>query len=253
MKNAGPPAPPAENGFGAPEAPALRCPSCGAAASEGDRACSHCGSLLSTRRCVACFALSPRDAEKCVRCGALLPAEALNAVPGTCPDCKAGFVARQAGVAGFSECPRCGGLFLTRASFDAVVKDAATRARARTLDEGPERAAPEHGFHYRACPVCRKFMNRSNFGGGSGVIVDVCGPHGAFLDRGELTRIVDFVEKGGWERVKKREKERMEEEISALESRKRGATDLGLPPTELEAPEGGLGVVLAFLARLFLW
>ena len=64
-------------------------------------------------------------------------------------------------------------------------------------------------------------MNRSNFGGGSGVIVDVCGPHGAFLDRGELTRIVDFVEKGGWERVKKRDKDRMEEEISALESRKR--------------------------------
>jgi Zn-finger nucleic acid-binding protein len=197
-----------------------------------------------------CFALSPRDAEKCVRCGALLPAEALKAVPGTCPDCKASFVARHAGVAGFSECPRCGGLFLTRESFDAVVKDAATRARARALDEGAERAAPEHGFHYRACPVCRKFMNRSNFGGGSGVIVDVCGPHGAFLDRGELTRIVDFVERGGWDRVKKREKERMEEEISALEGRKRGASglDLGAP-----ASEGGesLARVLQVLSSFF--
>ena len=254
MKNAGPPAPPAENGFGAPEAPALRCPSCGANAREGDRACSHCGSLLATRRCVTCFALSPRDAEKCVRCGALLPAEALNAVPGTCPDCKAGFVARQAGVAGFSECPRCGGLFLTRASFDAVVKDAAMRASARALDVVPAgKAAPEHGFHYRPCPVCRKFMNRSNFGGGSGVIVDVCGPHGAFLDRGELTRIVDFVEKGGWERVKKREKQRMEEEISALESRKRGASELGPTPAPFPSgDEGHLGDVLAFLGRLFL-
>jgi len=95
-------------------------------------------------------------------------------------------------------------------------------------------------------------MNRSNFGGGSGVIVDVCGPHGAFLDRGELTRIVDFVEKGGWEKVRKREKQRMEEEISALESRKRGATDLGLPPAELGAAGGGLGEVLAFLRRHFL-
>jgi Zn-finger nucleic acid-binding protein len=199
-----------------------------------------------------CFTLSPRDAEKCVRCGALLPAEALNAVPGTCPDCRVSLVARQAGVAGFSECPRCGGLFLTRASFDAVVKDAATRARARALDDGPDRAAPEHGFHYRPCPVCRKFMNRSNFGGGSGVIVDVCGPHGAFLDRGELTRIVDFVEKGGWERVKKREKERMEEEISALESRKRGASEPSLPPARLPAAVDGLGEVLALLGRLFL-
>ncbi len=69
-------------------------------------------------------------------------------------------------------------------------------------------------------------MNRSNYGGGSGVIVDVCGPHGVFLDRGELTKIVDFLEKGGWERVKKREKQRMEEEISALESRKSGARSI---------------------------
>jgi Zn-finger nucleic acid-binding protein/ribosomal protein L40E len=193
---------------------------------------------------VVCFALSPRDAEKCVRCGALLPAEALKAAPGICPDCKAGFVARQAGVAGFSECPRCGGLFLTRASFDAVVKDATTRERARALDAGPDPAAPEHGFHYRACPVCRKFMNRSNFGGGSGVIVDVCGHHGAFLDRGELTRIVDFVEKGGWERVKKREKQRMEEEISALEGRKSGSLGLEAPPG------GGLAEVLSFLGSI---
>ena len=250
MRNGSPPAPPAEGAFDAPEAPALRCPSCGSNARERDRACAHCGSLLATRRCVSCFALSPRDAEKCVRCGALLPAEALKAAAGSCPDCKAALVARQAGVAAFSECPRCGGLFLTRASFDAVVKDAATRARARALDDGPERAAPEHGFHYRPCPVCRKFMNRSNFGGGSGVIVDVCGPHGAFLDRSELTRIVDFVEKGGWERVKKREKQRMEEEIFALESRKRGASGLDLGTPASESGEG-LSKVLQVLTSFF--
>lgn len=250
MRNGAPPEPPAEGAFSAPEAPALRCPSCGANVREGDRACSHCGSLLSTRRCVVCFALSPRDAVKCVRCGALLPAEALKAAAGTCPDCKAGFVARQAGVAGFSECPRCGGLFLTRASFDAVTKDAATRERARAFDDAKVgAAAPEPGFRYRPCPVCRKFMNRSNFGGGSGVIVDVCGHHGAFLDRGELTRIVDFVEKGGWERVKKRDILRLEEEAAALESRKRVAAGLG---QRLDAPPGGGGLaeVLSFLGSI---
>jgi Zn-finger nucleic acid-binding protein len=244
------PAPRADAPFDAPEAPALRCPSCGAAAREGDRACAHCRSLLATRRCVVCFALSPRDAEKCVRCGALLPAEALRAAPGVCPDCKAALVARQAGVVGFSECPRCGGLFLTRASFDAVVKDAATRERARALDDPPDAPAPERGFHYRPCPVCRKFMNRSNFGGGSGVIVDVCGPHGAFLDRGELTRIVDFVEKGGWEKVRKREILRIEEDAAALEGRKRTASGLNLGAP---ASDGGedLSRVLQVLASIF--
>ena len=62
---------------------------------------------------------------------------------------------------------------------------------------------------------------------------------------------MDFVEKGGWERVKKREKDRMEEEISALESRKRGAAEFGLPAAQLPSAGVGLGEVLAFLANLF--
>jgi Zn-finger nucleic acid-binding protein len=88
-------------------------------------------------------------------------------------------------------------------------------------------------------------MNRSNYGGGSGVIVDACGPHGVFFDRGELTKIVDFLEKGGWDRVKKREKQRMEEEISALESRKTGALDLE------PSLGGGLSGVIGFLASIW--
>jgi Zn-finger nucleic acid-binding protein len=237
------PAPSAEAPFDAPEAPALRCPSCGAAATEGDRACGHCGSLLATRRCTTCFALSPRDAERCVRCGALLPAEVLQAAVGSCPDCRQALVSRLAGVVGFSECARCGGLFLGQEAFDAVTKDAVTRERARAFDATP-RGAPEPGFHYRPCPVCRKLMNRSNYGGGSGVIVDVCGPHGVFLDRGELTKIVDFLEKGGWDRVKKRERQRMEEEVSALESRKRGTLDLA------SSAGGGLPRVIGFLGSI---
>jgi Zn-finger nucleic acid-binding protein len=95
-------------------------------------------------------------------------------------------------------------------------------------------------------------MNRSNYGGGSGVIVDVCGPHGVFLDRGELTKIVDFLEKGGWERVKKREKQRMEEEISALESRKRVVGEQALAPAPVSFTRNGLlAEVLASLFSLF--
>lgn len=239
------PLPGGKTPFDAPEAPALRCPSCGAAAEEGDRACGHCGSLLSTRRCVTCFALSPRDAERCVRCGALLPAETLKPAAGTCPDCRHPLVARTAGVVGFSECARCGGLFLGQDAFEAVSKDADARQKVRAFDEVPVQGAePERRFHYRPCPVCHKLMNRSNYGGGSGVIVDVCGPHGVFFDRGELTRIVDFLEKGGWDRVKKREKQRMEEEVSALENRKRAAGDLDMPIG------GGLPGIIGLLASI---
>jgi Zn-finger nucleic acid-binding protein len=181
-----------------------------------------------------------------VRCGALLPAEALKPAAGTCPDCRQPLVARTAGVVGFSECARCGGLFLGQDAFEAVAKDADARQKVGAFDAiAPKGAEPERGFHYRPCPVCHKLMNRSNYGGGSGVIVDVCGPHGVFFDRGELTRIVTFLEKGGWDRVKKREKQRMEEEISALESRKMGALDL-----EPHAG-GGLSGVIGFLASIW--
>ena len=67
-------------------------------------------------------------------------------------------------------------------------------------------------------------MTRRNYGGGSGVILDVCRKHGVFLDRGELTGVVDFLEKGGWERLKKRERERLEEEVAALEAKKHAAS-----------------------------
>ena len=55
---------PAEKGaFAPPEAPTFRCRSCGAPAAKDARACVHCGSLLATKRCVTCFALSPREAD----------------------------------------------------------------------------------------------------------------------------------------------------------------------------------------------
>ena len=138
-------------------------------------------------------------------------------------------------------------------SSEPLAKDAGTRERVRAFDATPRgMTEPEPGFHYRPCPVCRKLMNRSNYGGGSGVIVDVCGPHGVFLDRGELTKIVDFLEKGGWERVKKREKQRMEEEISALESRKRVVGEQALAPAPVSFTRNGLlAEVLASLFSLF--
>ena len=56
-------------------------------------------------------------------------------------------------------------------------------------------------------------MNRKNFASTSGVIVDVCKPHGIWFDRDELGRIVQFVMKGGLETSRRRELERLEEKL----------------------------------------
>ncbi len=232
--------------FDAPTAPTLRCPSCGAPVPEADRSCAHCGSLLATRRCAACFTLNPRDALKCTRCGADLPREELStsAVGKPCPDCRVPLVARTTGVLSYAECARCGGLFLSSKVFGRVVEGADARAAAQVVD-GEKAPAAEKlpvRFHYRRCPWCAGLMTRRNYGPGSGVILDLCGKHGVFLDRGELTAVVEFLGSGGFERTKRRERERLTEEVAALESKKRGAS---VGP--FVAGPGGDGTALADL------
>src|SRR5260221_14717838 len=79
--------------------------------------------------------------------------------------------------------------------------------------------------------------------------------HGVWFDRGELTAIVDFLEKGGWDRVKKRERDRLTEEVRDLESRK-SASDVGVTfGPVMDTAEKGLGIgdaldVLSWLGSL---
>ncbi len=260
--------PPERAAFSAPEAPTFRCPSCGGPAAKDARACVHCGGLLATNRCISCFALSPREAERCVKCGALLPAPAFVAEgAGRCPDCRLDLVAHAFGAVGYSECPRCSGLFLKREAFEAVTKDADTRAKVRLAEpataSSPSPAGPAPGaggrlppVRYRACPSCAKLMNRTNYGGGSGIVLDACRDHGLWFDKGELAAIVDFLEKGGWERVRTRERERLSEEVRALESKRTLARATGMPTSTWDRQQQGLdalGGIVGLLSALAGW
>jgi Zn-finger nucleic acid-binding protein len=236
------------------DVPTLRCPSCGAPAAESDRSCAHCHSLLSTRRCARCFTLNPRSDLKCGRCGAELPREELaaSAAGKPCPDCRLPLVGRKTGVLGYAECARCGGLFLSREVFESVTHGADARATAHAVegDRAPEPRKLPVRFHYRRCPACGELMNRANYGSGSGVILDICRTDGVFLDRGELTAVVAFLEEGGWERVRRRERERLREEVSALEAKKHAAS-LGGGPMPSDPGEGFLVDLLGWLGSVF--
>jgi Zn-finger nucleic acid-binding protein len=260
--------PPERAAFSAPEAPTFRCPSCGGPAAKDARACVHCGGLLATNRCISCFALSPREAERCLKCGALLPAPALVAEgAGSCPDCRLELVAHAFGAVGYSECPRCSGLFLKKESFEAVTKDADTRAKVRLAEPVTTPAASPGGpaktasgtlppVRYRPCPGCGKLMNRTNYGGGSGIVLDACRDHGLWFDRGELASIVDFLEKGGWDRVRARERERLSEEVRALESRRALSRATGMPTSDWHRQQQGLdalGGMVGLLSALAGW
>ena len=245
--------PPEKRAFQAPEAPTFRCPSCGAPAAKDARACVHCGSLLATKRCVTCFSLSPREADRCVKCGALLPAPAFVAEgAGRCPDCRLDLVAHAFGAVGYAECPRCSGLFLKREAFEAVTKDADTRAKVRLAEPPAEAAAAPLGkgasgalpaVRYRPCPTCAKLMNRTNYGGGSGIVLDGCRDHGLWFDKGELAAIVAFLEKGGWDKVRQRERERLAEEVRSLEFRKNVGAATSFPSSGWEREVQGMRTI----------
>jgi len=95
-------------------------------------------------------------------------------------------------------CSKCGGVFLSHATLAARIEverptePAAPHARHAHVP-------PEREVHYAWCPDCQKIMERMNFGGHSGIVVDVCRAHGTWFDRGELEAALTFVRAGGIE------------------------------------------------------
>src|SRR6478752_545104 len=181
------------------EARVHQCPVCGAFARDGERSCRHCSTLLATLRCRHCFELSYPDDLHCRGCGLELglsprPDEASE----ICPDCKLTLRAFEAGAGKLLACERCGGQMVTHGLLRALLeqREALGRAVPSPIDvpRGNPLADP---VRYRACPSCGHMMNRKNFGGSSGIVVDVCALHGTFFDAGELPRVLEFVRRGG--------------------------------------------------------
>src|SRR5512138_786582 len=129
----------------------------------------------------------------------------------SCPDCKVTLAVASSGSIEAQRCERCRGIWLDPASFRRLCEE-----ETRAPDEGvaivpatgPRTSVgggrAEERVRYRACPECNDVMNRSNFGKVSGVVIDVCRPHGAWFDRGELAAIRRFLREGGVKRYERR-------------------------------------------------
>lgn len=181
------------------EARVLVCPVCGAFAREGERACRHCQTALATLRCGYCFELSFPDDLHCRGCGREL---GLHPVPSQsearCPDCKVPLDAFQASAGDLLACEQCGGQMVGHELLRALIEQREALGQAVPSPGAVPRGNPlADPVRYRACPTCAQLMNRKNFGGVSGIVVDVCSRHGTFFDAGELPRVLDFVKRGG--------------------------------------------------------
>lgn len=180
------------------EARVYQCPVCGAFAKDGERTCGHCSTLLATLRCARCFELNFPGDLHCRGCGQELGL-ALSAEVGgqACPDCKLPLQGFKTGAGSLQACERCGGQMVSHGLLRALVEEREALGSALPSSAAARANPLRDPVRYRACPSCQQLMNRKNFGGASGIIVDVCSLHGTFFDAGELPRVLAFVRHGG--------------------------------------------------------
>lgn len=212
------------------EARAVRCSSCGAARGDDDvTRCAYCHSSFTLHErdlntvCPHCLARVSDRARFCHHCGTGLVPE-LDAGGETelaCPACRGGhdLVSRQIGSEKLAilECGSCAGFWLGHDAFRLLLERAQRELRAPgAREENPRDVAARFGLpsgavapkqgpepsYYRPCPVCGELMNRRNYAGASGVIIDLCKTDGIWFDAEELARILVWIRAGGVERPK---------------------------------------------------
>jgi len=244
-----------------------RCPHCGAPCPAESRACSFCKAEIQlddrglAEVCPACYARLMGGAHFCMECGIAIEPQALHALPTDleCPRCRARLRRRTLGKTDVIECSSCAGLWLTHETVKQLV-DAAGQSDLDGLETAQAPAYVESGARsegYIPCVACGELMQRRNFAGGSGVIVDVCGRHGIWFDHRELERVLEFVRGGGLRRSRDRELERQEERLRRLRDSSapghgQGGEFLdppGHPPADLLDFLGDAGRLLGDLLR----
>jgi Zn-finger nucleic acid-binding protein len=189
------------------------------------------------------------EAGFCSGCGAQLglePVGQAGALP--CPICKTPLDVycdgAGADVSGsLHDCSRCGGQFVDHHLLRELLR---RHEHVAFADLGPRPTGmldPRNG--YIPCPECHALMNRKNFGGSSGVIVDVCKKHGTWFDLGELPRVLAFVASGGLERSRLRAAE--EEQREKREAHARAAS---VAPVSAHDPSSSYGAGASFAEML---
>jgi Zn-finger nucleic acid-binding protein len=183
------------------------CPNCGGPTSESARRCEHCTAPVATERCVHCFQMNVTSARHCSGCGRELGSSPpLETSSTQCPSCRVPLSALSEASGALFDCSRCAGQFVEHGRLRHLLERPAELGRAVPSPIKPVNPLAQK-VSYRPCPLCATLMHRRNFGGLSGVIVDICTLHGIWFDAGELPSVLAFVEGGGLERSRLRERE----------------------------------------------
>ena len=164
-----------------------------------------------------------RGSRFCARCGADANRDVVDdATPLACPRCSEPLQALRLGATSVRECAACGGLWVEPSTLQELcdAREAHAGVMSALAARAPTNTAATDTVRYIPCPRCAKLMNRVNFARSSGVIMDVCRADGVWLDRGELQRVVGFVERGGLAAAREHERQQIVDERRRLEAAK---------------------------------
>ena len=188
----------------------LQCPNCGANVAAEAISCEFCRAVLTVTACPSCFGAVFKGMKHCPACGAAVErVEVKDDRKLTCPRCEQRLTSADIGGTRILECLGCGGVWLDEASFQSICADREKQEKvvlypARRPAESTAPTEQPQRF-YVPCPECGDLMNRKNFAGCSGVVVDICTRHGIWFDRQELQRIADFIKDGGLHKARANE------------------------------------------------
>lgn len=202
----------------------LNCPNCGGAVMSDKTNCQFCSSRLKTVGCATCLGMMFLGSKFCGHCGATAHSALLldDGNAGDCPRCKVKLQSLQIDSVQIRECSRCGGFWSTGDAFENLCADREKQASVLGFAGSYKHENPDPPtISYVPCPDCTQLMNRSNFARSSGIIIDMCKQHGVWFDAGELPKIIEFIDKGGLDRAREKEKISMADERSRLRDEQR--------------------------------
>ncbi len=246
------------------EAATLNCPMCGAPAASDATQCEHCHARLATVACPSCFGMIFVGSKFCPHCGAAVnraTTDEPEQMP--CPRCKTVLGAVMLGGISALECQTCDGLWVKTETFNAICADREKQAAVIGIDSPAQHEIDTpvaDAARYLPCVACGEMMNRMNFANRSGIIIDICKPHGAWFDRDELRRIVEFIRNGGLDtaraiEIQKLESEKRIADFSSLLARSgRGSMDASPSSIPSSMAFDVVGDALVFIGRvIFGW
>jgi Zn-finger nucleic acid-binding protein len=105
-----------------------------------------------------------------------------------CTNCKNPMITAELESVEIDFCGQCGGIWLDAGELESLLGDEQLRQQAMASFALAVKPQEE----YRKCPICRKKMEKVSAGHAQNmVLLDRCGNHGIWFDKGELSKLLE--------------------------------------------------------------